>query len=81
MFARLKLLTFLLKYDIFIARFLIFKSKGVAFMIHRVDTSVDPFLPDVDWKVEYHKKDGVLEFDPEKISLYLSEKQKNKKTI
>lgn len=50
-------------------------------MIHRVDTSVDPFLPDVDWKVEYHKKDGVLEFDPEKISLYLSEKQKNKKTI
>lgn len=42
---------------------------------HLIDCDDDPFIPD-DWSVEEHKKGGMFKFNPEKISLYLSEKQK-----
>lgn len=54
------------------------KNKGVVSMIHKIDTSADPFLPPFEgWKVEYHKRDGILDVDPEKILFYLSELQKS----
>jgi hypothetical protein len=40
-----------------------------------VDLDADPFVPD-GWSVEVHKIGGILDFDPAKIGLYLSEKQK-----
>ena len=45
-----------------------------------IDCDADPFLPD-SWKVEEHRKGGSLEWDSAKIRLYLSEGQKNGKTI
>ena len=40
-----------------------------------IDCDADPFIPD-GWKIEEHKKSGLLKFDPLKISLYQSRKQK-----
>jgi len=43
---------------------------------HLIDCDVNPFVPD-GWKVEQHRKAGQLEWNPERISLYLSKRQKN----
>ena len=43
---------------------------------HLIDCNVEPFIPD-GWKVEEHRKGGQLEWNAEKISLYLSENQKD----
>jgi len=46
-----------------------------------IDCDADPFLPS-GWKgVEEHKKGGQLEWDPTKISLYLSKEQQNGELI
>jgi hypothetical protein len=42
---------------------------------HLIDCDSTPFIPN-GWSVEEHKKGGFLKFDPAKISLYLSKKQK-----
>lgn len=42
---------------------------------HMIDCDVNPFIPN-GWAVEEHKKGGMFKFNPEKISLYLSKKQK-----
>lgn len=42
---------------------------------HLIDCDVNPFIPN-GWAVEEHKKGGMFKFNPEKISLYLSKKQK-----
>lgn len=42
---------------------------------HLIDCNVNPFIPK-GWTVEEHKKGGSFKFDPAKISLYLSKKQK-----
>jgi hypothetical protein len=47
---------------------------------HTIDCDADPFLPE-GWKVESHKKNGKLEWDSEKIQLYLSAGQKDGKSI
>lgn len=47
----------------------------ISYPEHLIDCDDDPFIPD-DWSVEEHKKGGMFKFNPEKISLYLSEKQK-----
>lgn len=43
---------------------------------HLIDCDVYPFIPN-GWAVEEHKKGGMFKFNPEKISLYLSKKQKS----
>jgi len=40
-----------------------------------IDCDANPFIPE-GWTVEEHKKGGLYKFDPSKISLYLSKKQK-----
>ena len=45
-----------------------------------IDCDANPFTPD-GWKVVDHKKAGQLIWDPTRISLYLSEGQKNGKVI
>ncbi|HBA36514.1 TPA: hypothetical protein DCZ15_01415 [Candidatus Falkowbacteria bacterium] len=40
-----------------------------------IDCDSAPFIPD-GWSVEKHKKGGMFKFNPGKISLYLSKKQK-----
>jgi len=42
---------------------------------HLIDCDANPFIPN-GWSVEEHKKGGMFKFNPEKISLYLSKKQK-----
>lgn len=42
---------------------------------HLIDCDVDPFVPK-GWKVEEHIKGGQFEWDPTKVDLYLSEKQR-----
>ncbi|HPT29693.1 MAG TPA: hypothetical protein PK526_02010 [bacterium] len=42
---------------------------------HLIDCDAAPFIPD-GWSVENHKPGGLFKFDPAKISLYLSKKQK-----
>jgi hypothetical protein len=44
-----------------------------------IDCDAAPFIPD-GWSVEAHKKGGMFKFNAEKISLYLSEKQKKGST-
>ena len=39
-----------------------------------IDCDADPFLPK-DWKVEEHKKGGKIQWNPEKVKLYLSANQ------
>ena len=43
---------------------------------HAIDCDTDPFIPS-GWKVEEHKKGGIIKFDASKVSFYLSKKQKN----
>lgn len=43
---------------------------------HVIDCDADPFVPS-GWKVIEHKKGGQLKWDPTKISLYLSKKQRD----
>jgi hypothetical protein len=47
----------------------------ISYLEHLIDCDVNPFIPD-GWSVEEHKKGGMFKFNPEKISLYLSKKQK-----
>lgn len=47
---------------------------------HAIDCDADPFLPN-GWRVEEHRKDGVVIWDPSKVSLYLSKGQKGDKRI
>lgn len=42
---------------------------------HLIDCDANPFIPD-GWSVEDHKKSGMFKFNPKKISLYRSKKQK-----
>lgn len=44
---------------------------------HLIDCDAAPFIPN-GWSVEEHKKGGHLKFDPAKVFLYLSKKQKKK---
>ena len=44
---------------------------------HIIDCDADPFVSK-GWNVEEHLKMGNIKFDPSKIDLYLSEKQKNR---
>ncbi len=43
---------------------------------HIIDCDSNPYLPD-GWSVEEHQKGGQLEWDPEKIQLWLSKSQKD----
>jgi len=47
----------------------------ISYPEHLIDCDANPFIP-AGWSVEEHKKGGPLKFDPSKISLYLSKKQK-----
>lgn len=47
---------------------------------HLINTDADPFTPD-GWKVEEHRKKGQFTWDPTKVSLYLSSRQKGGKVI
>jgi hypothetical protein len=54
----------------------VIKGQAEIKMIERlIDCDSAPFVPD-GWLVEEHKKGGLFKFDPAKISLYLSKKQK-----
>jgi hypothetical protein len=45
-----------------------------------INCDTDPFVP-CGWKIIEHRKGGYLKWDPKKISLHLSENQKNGKFI
>lgn len=47
---------------------------------HIIDMDADPYIPE-GWKVESHKKQGQLEWDPANVQLYLSELQRGDKWI
>jgi len=47
----------------------------ISYPEHLIDCDVNPFIPN-GWSVQEHKKGGMFKFNPEKISLYLSKKQK-----
>ena len=47
----------------------------ISYPEHLIDCDSAPFIPN-GWSVEEHKKGGFFKFDPAKISLYLSKKQK-----
>jgi len=47
---------------------------------HIIDCDADPFIPE-GWSVEEHQKGGQLEWNPEKIQLWLSKSQKDGGTI
>lgn len=47
------------------------------FVKHLIDCDADPYIPE-GWKKEEHHKGGQLEWNPAKIQLYLSEKQKGR---
>ncbi len=49
-------------------------------VIQVIDCDAQPFIPD-GWKVQEHQKGGKLEWNPEKIQLYLSDGQKDGKYI
>ena len=54
----------------------VIKGQAEIKMIERlIDCDANPFIPG-GWSVEEHKKGGMFKFNPEKISLYLSKKQK-----
>ena len=42
-----------------------------------IDLDSEPFCPE-GWTVESHKKGGIIEYSPDMVKLYLSEKQKKK---
>lgn len=50
----------------------------VTMIKHIIDLDADPFVPD-DWEVVEHHRMGEFEWDPKRIHLYLSPKQKGKK--
>ena len=52
----------------------------IAAIEHIIDCDKDPYLPD-GWKVEDHLKGDKLIWDASKVNLYLSDHQKNYKTI
>lgn len=41
-----------------------------------IDLDKDPLIPSDHWTVEEHKKGGKMEWEPEKLELFLTEKQK-----
>ncbi len=43
---------------------------------HVIDCDADPFLP-TGWRVKEHQKGGKLTWDPCRVQLYLSQKQRN----
>ncbi len=47
---------------------------------HSIDCDADPFLPN-GWRVDEHRRDGVVVWDPSKVSLYLSKGQEGDKYI
>lgn len=47
----------------------------ISYPEHLIDCDADPFIPN-GLSVEEHKKGGMFKFNPEKVSLYLSKKQK-----
>ena len=49
---------------------------GAPSQVHIIDCDTDPFIPD-GWSVEDHTKGGQLEWNPEKIQLWLSKSQKD----
>lgn len=54
----------------------VIKGQAEIKMIERlIDCDSDPLGPKV-WMVSEHKKGGMIKFNPEKISLYLSKKQR-----
>lgn len=56
----------------------VIKGQAEIKMIERlIDCDSTPFIPK-GWSVEEHKKGGLLKFDPAKIFLYLSKKQKKR---
>jgi hypothetical protein len=57
--------------------------KGLAQIViskHLIDCDANPFVPE-GWKVEQHRKGGQLEWNPERIALYLSKGQQDGKYI
>jgi hypothetical protein len=52
----------------------------VAQIEHVIDGDAEPFVPN-GWKVEEHKKDGRRKWDAAQVELYLSDPQKEGKTI
>jgi hypothetical protein len=48
---------------------------------YAIDCDADPFLPNDGWKVEEHRKDGVVIWDSAKVSLYFSKQQKGDKSL
>lgn len=48
---------------------------------HTIDCNADPKIPYDGWKVEEHRRTGDFVWDPSKVTLYLSESQKNGKVI
>ncbi len=49
-------------------------------ILHAIDCDASPFVPD-GWKVEEHRKGGIFTWDPTKVKLYLSKKQKGDKYV
>ena len=54
---------------------ILYGKATIAYPEHLIDCDADPFVPE-GWSVEKHIKSGSFQFDPTKISLYLSKKQK-----
>ena len=42
---------------------------------HLIDCDADPFVPEKGWFVDEHKRDGVIQWNPKKVKLYLSFRQ------
>lgn len=56
-------------------REVLYERSEIVTVEHIIDCDKDPFVPQ-SWKVEEHIKGGHFEWDPAKIDLYLSKKQK-----
>lgn len=44
-------------------------------IVRTIDCDADPFVPN-GWRVEEHQRGGIFIWDPDKVKLYLSKKQK-----
>ncbi|MCK5060975.1 hypothetical protein KAR28_00325 [Candidatus Parcubacteria bacterium] len=53
---------------------------GRAEINYLINTNADPYIPD-EWSIIKHRKGGQVRWDPEKISLFLSEKQQDGKVV
>jgi hypothetical protein len=53
----------------------------IAYSENVIDLDADPLIPYDGWKVEEHKKGGQFVWNPEKVKLFLHDKQQNGKTI